>query len=266
MIMQYHLSNDRWGYNLNNSIEKEKLIALAFDYVKGDISERSVQIFSRLLVPVKGSSIVDLGCGANGYYWALGYVQSVEQIIFVDRSSTYLSRLQKELEQLSRQSCETFDSTIDYLKSVNCISNKATARHLFKEILDKSKFVCFDFNANYFPFSNIDYFLALGSLGCVNSVTQLHELVDRIYGSLNSGGKLHSIWTPYKEKDVMAQSFIDQGIDGILNPGYQDFLEVFSESQFEKNRVFIEQIDYTNTPETGSYSNYSQPIFLVAQK
>lgn len=251
---------------MNNSIDKEDLIALAFDYVKGEISERSVQIFSRLIVPIKGSSVVDLGCGANGYYWALGYVQQVEQIVFVDRSSAYLSRLQKELDQFSRQSCEVFDSTTDYLKSVNCISEKATARHLFKEILEKSKFVCFDFNANCFPFSNIDHILALGSLGCVNSISQLHELVGRIYGSLNSEGRLHAIWTPYKEKDDMAQSFIDQGIDGILNPNYQDFLGVFSDSQFEMNQVSIEQIDYTNKPETGSYSNYSQPIFLSAQK
>lgn len=248
------------------SIDNDDLIALAFDYVKGDLSDRSAEIFSRLITPINGSSVIDLGCGANGYYWALGYVQRVDQIIFVDRSSAYLSRLQKELRQLIGGPCEIFESTIAHLRKLECIKENVTASQLFREIFEKSKFVSFDFNSKDLPFSNVDHVLALGSLGCVNSISELRQLVDRIYVCLNAHGKLHANWTPYKEKDAMAQSFIDEGIDGILNPKYQDFLEVFSESQFENNQVTIEQIDYTNEPKTGSYSNYSEPIFLTAQK
>lgn len=264
MIMLYQLLC--WCDNLSLSTNKEDLIALAFDYVKDGLTDRSIHIFSRLLSDVAGLRVLDLGCGANGYYWALSYVQSAEEIIFVDRSAKYLERFQKELKQLTESRGNHFDSTITFLKNSGRIEDSASANQLFRALTEKSKFVCANFTKDKLPVENLDHVLALGSLGCVESHKELCKLIEQIYSSLKVGGKLHAIWTPYKERDEMAQFFIDEGIDGALNPKLEDFVSAFLVSQFETDKVLIEQIDYTKTATTGSYSNYSQPIFIVAQK
>jgi SAM-dependent methyltransferase len=241
---------------------QEQIFSLAFDYVQGPVTSRSKSVFSRLIAPITGGNVLDLGCGANAFFWALGYAERAQSIVFADRNDLFLASLRSKLLSMSKQRSPDFVPVMNYLVETSLVGKQSNQETISDEILKKSRFEKFDFLSAEVPDSQFDFILALGSLGCTDSQEQLVELLTRIEQMLAPGGRLHAIWTPYRQRDDLAQAFIDTGIDGTLNPGLPAF-----ESALERTCLEILTLEQAAVaPADGFYSNYLEPIFLICRK
>ncbi|MDE1171627.1 MAG: methyltransferase domain-containing protein [Verrucomicrobium sp.] len=76
--------------------------ACDFDYIYAPLTPYRAEIlrFVERHVP-EGASVLDLGCGAVGFYWALGYLRKAAALRFADRNEAVLAGLAARLDQLT---------------------------------------------------------------------------------------------------------------------------------------------------------------------
>jgi len=244
-------------------ISPEEMIELAFGYVQEPFSEKSRQIFTRLIAPIKNKTILELGCGANGYFWALGYVQRAQSITFCDRSQLYLDCLKKNLNQLCKaKTIQSFSAVLSFLKNKKLVDAQATIHELAKQILMKSEFVCYDFVCDKPLANKYDYIVMVESIACVQDQDELNLVLAKINKMLNKTGTLNAIWTPYIERNELTKILIKEKIDGQLNPNISHF-----EKALKKNGLRIVQLEQDKSaPLEGCPENYPHPIFIIAEK
>lgn len=242
---------------------KDNVVSWAFDYVRGPISQRSQNVFAQLIAPITGGAVADIGCGANAYYWAMGYVQRVQSITFADRSSTFLQNLRDSLAGLATANVgEDLNATVQHLKQAGLVDAAATVSSLCSQTSSMADFQVYDLAGAGPTLGRFDYVLCLGSLGCVDNEEQLAKAVQAISEMLKPGGKLHAIWTPYKQRDALADAFIEAGIDGRLNPGLKQFEDALSRCGLN-----VELLEQRQGPSrVDVYANFQDPIYIICRK
>lgn len=77
------------------------------DYIYEPLTpyRRAIMDFVALHVP-EGADVLDIGCGAVGFYWALGYLGKVASVSFGDGNPEILGRLAARVDALTPEGLE----------------------------------------------------------------------------------------------------------------------------------------------------------------
>ncbi len=90
-----------------------------FDFIFNPVNDIRKLVFTELISKVHGDIVLDLGCGAVGHYWSLGYIDKVGTVDFVDCNKVFIESQSATINQLSPEYLEAnFKETILFLKKM----------------------------------------------------------------------------------------------------------------------------------------------------
>lgn len=179
-----------------------------FDYIYEPVSPYRQSLFDWINrhMPA-GASVLDLGCGAVGFYWALRYLERAEKLIFADRNQDVIDLLSSRIDSLSPDSVraqfggmtddaqgwlEDFHAKIDTIRVADAITDM--------------------------PDTTFDAVLAIELFDCANSMGDLSAMVRYCAESLNNGGRLIGCTLHYQEWTNSLEQLFQDALAGKLNP------------------------------------------------
>lgn len=191
-------------------------------YIYEPLSSYRQQIFKHLAayIPAETERLLDLGCGAVGFYWALGYLSRVQSITFADAHTETLELLAERIDRLSPESINAeFSETIDPL-----ISEKLLPQTFFPELWLQDFYSRLEGLEKKDALSDVqdrnayDVILGLELFDCANTSTELHKMLEYCLASLNQGGRLIGCVLNYREWSSVLEDLAAERLAGRLNP------------------------------------------------
>ncbi len=230
-----------------------------FEYVYEPITELSKMVFQELVKNISSGSVLDLGCGQIGHYWAMGYIDKVSQVSFLDYHSQNIDRQADIIFNSNPIDFEKgFSSTLDYLKTEKFVNTTFDIETLFSELIQKTSQVCiYDF-LKASKATEYDHILAIESIECVNTKREFIKVLNNIYTMLNPNGVLHASILRYDQKNQDTENLINQKMEGGFNPDIQTIINSFENTQLELISCKSHQIQ--------GIKNYPQVTFIQAMK
>jgi hypothetical protein len=234
-------------------------LACYFDYVYQPITKLSQLVFQELISKINGGSVLDLGCGQVGHYWAMGYITKASQVSFLDYHCQNIDRLAEIIYNSDPSSFEqSFSTTVDYLKTEQIVDANFTVESLFLQLIQKTSHVdTFDFVEQSHP-DQFDHILAVESIECVDTKLDFIQVLNNLSSMLNPLGTVHALILKYDKKTEATETSIGQKMEGGFNPNLPTVLDCFEASKL--------QLVYTNQVVLNDLHNYPEAIFIRAKK
>jgi len=223
------------------------------------LTKHGQMIFQEVIRNVVGDNVLDLGCGSVGHYWALGYMGRVKSITCVDYSESSIAALSSTLATLTPDFLQSYyEDTIHFLQTEQLIDPVLTYDELAEQlIMTCTRVLAADFRQDFSFLGTFDCVLGLEAIECVDTPEEFLYVVQNIHRLLTPQGIFVGIVTPYDTKDAYTQMFIEQGVEGNLNPQLADIEAAFLHADFQ--HVHVKAIA------THIY-NYSQSLVIYASK
>lgn len=159
------------------------------------------------------SALLDLGCGAVGFYWALSYLNKVNSVSFADRNDEMLEILSSRMDGLTPETLtEAFkDSAPAGFDAETFLAelHRKTADVFAVDILQTPT-----------P-RKYDAILTLEVLDCAQTESELQIMASNVAASLDNGGRLIGCCLNYKEWSAELAALATQRLAGILNPSLE---------------------------------------------
>ena len=228
-----------------------------FDFIYEPITSFRKLIFEKLISRVNGESILDLGCGQVGHYWALGYCDKVEIIDFLDYHESNIQILSEKVATLDPFVLEQkFADTISFLEDSKIINSQNYQEIAFNLVSKIQNQEVFDFlkdrrNQKY------DTILAIESLECVNTESDFILALNNTAKLLNPNGKLLGLVLRYQLNDEYVQGLVLDKMEGLINPTEKQLKDLFEVSDLK-----LDWIEAIPVPEL---HNYPEAIFFEAK-
>lgn len=218
-----------------------------FDYIYEPVSPYRQSIFDWINrhMPA-GASVLDLGCGAVGFYWALRYLELAEKLSFADRNQDVIDLLSSRIDSLSPDSVraqfgdmtddaqgwlEDFHAKIDTIRVANAITDT--------------------------PDTKFDAILAIELFDCANTEEDLSAMTRYCANSLNDGGRLIGCTLHYQEWTDSLEELSQDALAGKLNPDANTLKHTLVDAG-----LTIEGFDIRNP----GMKNYPQAYFFCAAR
>jgi SAM-dependent methyltransferase len=206
-------------------------------------------VFEKLILHIKGGVVADVGCGSVGWYWALGYIDRIDRLTFIDVNKNFLDLLERVLQKISPEwVCNNIESTVTYIQKIGCNLENATVAIHTKPINYKVMSI-----SSVRTHNKYDYVLAVESLKVVKTQKEFEHNLQTIFSSLKSGGTLLFSILPYDEGTVDSiMEAQNSKLEGELNPDYSMVKDALKKVKFK-----IQLLESIKIPE----HNYSNAIF-----
>lgn len=223
------------------------------------LTKHGQMIFREVIRKITGDDVLDLGCGSVSHYWAMGYVERVKRITSVDYSEASIALLSSTLATLTPEFLQShYDDTIQFLQEEQFLPSTATYEEIAERLITTcTNILVADFKQDLSFLGTFDAVLALEAIECVDTQKEFLQAVLTVYELLRPNGIFVGIVTPYDTKDAYTQMFIEQGVEGNLNPQRADIEAAFHDAGFQQ--VDVKQVA------THIY-NYSQALVIYARK
>lgn len=239
------------NYNRQHNISA--IQACYGEYVFLPISEYRRLVFDKLIMPLPGGKMADIGCGPIGWYWSLGYIHKATELDFYDINTAFLQRSLEGVYQLTPDWLhEEVSSTIDYLDnkgiSARDIARSAAVLHcrgLIHNIHEKP-----------LP-KKVDSLLAIESIEIVDTEYELRTVIENCIDSLLPGGVFSFSVARFNSADETIIELQSQQLEGKLNPTLSQI-----EAIIENCAVSVEYVEQHTVPE----KNYEEVILGVVRK
>ncbi|MCX7997076.1 MAG: class I SAM-dependent methyltransferase [Patescibacteria group bacterium] len=222
-----------------------------FDYIQNPISAYRKALFKKCIASITGGDVLDLGCGAVGHYWALGYVSRVNSYSLYDYSAETIAFQSQRIDEIEPfLLADKFGDTLAYLKKSALLPKNYPLHQLTADLIVKLRQVKkFDFLKDH-PEHQFDHILAIESLECVQNLTQFKNGLRRTLRMLKPGGHLAMVVLHYDRITTHTEQLIQNKLEGRLNPDESSIQQVLRKLPHKRFR--IESIAQTHI------ENYSQ--------
>jgi 2-polyprenyl-3-methyl-5-hydroxy-6-metoxy-1,4-benzoquinol methylase len=228
-----------------------------FDFIYEPITAFRKLIFKEIISKVEGKTVLDLGCGQVGHYWALGYQEKVETIDFLDYHQTNIQILSEKVTSINPEKLEqNFADTIEFLKESEIAALQNYQEIAFNLVSKIRNLEVFDFLKDQWA-EKYDTILAVESLECVNTDEDFILGLNNTAKLLQPNGKLLALILRYNLTSSYTQKLIFEKMEGGLNPNQNQI-----ESYFKNSNLEISWIKTITVPEL---HNYPEAIFLEAR-
>ena len=222
------------------------------------LTKHGQMIFREVIRNIAGGDVLDLGCGSVSHYWALGYVWRVKSVTGVDYSEASIASLSSTLATLTPEFLQShYEDTIQFLQAVQLLNPTLAYDELAERLITTCTCQVADFKQDLSFLGTFDYVLALESIGCVDTQEEFLQVVQNIHRLLTPKGVFVGVITPYDTKDQYTRMFIEQGVEGNLNPQLDDVEAAFIRARFQ-------QVDVK--PIATRIYNYSQSLVVHATR
>lgn len=228
-----------------------------FEYIYEPITRFRKTVFEKLISKVVTGSLLDLGCGQVGEYWALGYSHRVDSIDFFDYHTSNIHALSDKIDSLSPDLLQNkYSDTIAFLKTANIIPATINNEELATNVITKVRSLK---TYNFLVDSSInkyDTVIAIESVECVDSESDFVLGLDNIASLLQPNGIFLGLILRYNFMQDYTNELISYKMEGRLNPDLPTIKRLFEQSNLQ-----IDWIEIENLPEQ---HDYQQAIFVQA--
>lgn len=215
---------------------KKMVMAFLVRYVKGDVLE--------------------LGAGETPWFWALGYIQNSNSVLFTDRNQEYLDNFIDFIQSVDEDYFEQQSrETISFIRSIT--KRSITAQKSLEGLMNKTEVRKLDFSKPFNLEKQFDTVLSVESIECVDTKDEFEIAFQNVHNYLKQGGRFVCVALPYKVQDEKVEKLIKQGLEGRLNPDKNAFQEVATKVGFKNINI--------ETRSTGK-ETYPEVLFITMQK
>lgn len=179
-----------------------------FDYIYEPLSPYRSSIFAWInhFMP-DDANILDLGCGAVGFYWALHYLEKANHIAFADRNPDVIDLLASRIDSLTPRAIrDQFGDMTD------------DAQAWLEEFHDKTGDLQIVDALTAAPAQKYNAVLALELFDCANDEDQLSRMIAYCANSLEDGGRLIGCALNFTDWTESLESLSQSSLAGKLNP------------------------------------------------
>ena len=155
----------------------------------GPIEDDRRKVFE-LAAPHIVGDVFEIGAGESPWYWALGYINQVDSVIFSEYSQKLLDNYAAFVSSLdTRELASEVDTTLAFLKSKKILPEDTYLEDIFESILRKSTTMRFDF-LNPQPLEKtFDTVLGFEAVEVVDTQDQLDQVMSTVYELLGDNGR-----------------------------------------------------------------------------
>ncbi len=208
-----------------------------------------------------GARVLDAGCGSVAHYWALGYAHRVRSVMGIDLDPAAVQACQATLTRLDPWWLATnYSDTLTWLQHQHGwpgellqVANRC-AEALAQVMLPVQQH---DFTRPLEGLGCFDAVIALESLECVDTREQLLQVCTNLTHVLAPSGVLLAIVTPYQHHTPMVQRFIDNAVEGRLNPDASVIRQVLH--SLPLHHIQVQEV-------TTGIDNYPVSLMIHAQR
>lgn len=180
------------------------------------INKYKKRVFEQLMSNITGD-VFEIGAGEVPWYWAMGYIDNVQSVVFSEYSKKRLENYKNLIANIDIPDLsEKIGSTLAFLKEKNIISQDTYLEDLFEKILLKSTTMQFDFLRPISLEREFDTVIGFEAIGLVDSQEELRQAFKTIHQLLKPNGKFVGTTCPYREKDHFVERLIKNKLEGNL--------------------------------------------------
>jgi hypothetical protein len=233
------------------------------DYIFNPLTDYRKKIFKQVIACIhNGGDVLDLGSGAVGDYWAIGYISRIKSLVFADKSNTSLEIIRSRIQQISPDIlCKNFLGTILMLMENKILPYQSSCETLAQDLVEKIKdFIIVDFLGDV-PVSitkKFDTVVAIESVECVSTEAEFLKSCAWVYSVLKNEGFFHAAILRYDKATPRITNLITQGYEGALNPSV-DIIR----KNFERAGLVIRNVDVYSISDI---PGYTELVHVIAQK
>lgn len=218
-----------------------------FDYIYEPVTPYRQSVFDWInrWMPEK-ASVLDLGCGAVGFYWALRYLDNVSAISFADRNEDVIALLSSRIDSLTPSSvrAQFGDMTDDAQGWLEDFHGKIESILVVDALADR-------------PQKEYEAVIAIELLDCANSDEELSAMLHYCRNSLKLGGRLIGCALHYQDWTDSLEELSKDALAGKLNSNANSLKSALADAN-----LTIEGFDIRDP----GMKNYPQAYFFCASR
>lgn len=231
------------------------------NYIYEPLTKYRQSIFQHIHahIPQKTEHLLDLGCGAVGFYWALAYLDHVESITFADQHEDIIQTLAERIDLLSPYSLETeFSDTVTFLEDKGIIQPDFSMNEWLLDFHSRLAGIQRIDALHDTPLQQkADVILAIELFDCANTEDELIKMLRFCAENISESGKLIGNILNYQEWSESLENLAKERLIGRLNPTLQQFEYAAKQAGFH-----IEQLERQET----NMSKFPTSTFFCLQK
>jgi len=226
-------------------------------YREEKMPEYFSDVIDSVIKRIDHGSVCDLGSHAIGHYWAMGYIERVDNYSCYDLSPEAINIFNDLMKNWQPGDLmKKHPVYMNYLYKNKVIT--APPEEIEQQLIDKLDVVkVFDFLKDQ-PEKKYDIVLANESLSVVDTYEELLTAVKTSYDFLNEGGLFLSVSGPFEEETSDVKEMQKFKIEGRLAPTGETYERAMKE------------VGYTNikiqTLPVNNYENYNRLDICVANR